>query len=168
MWFLEFRNPHPMKIIKKFLIFTVTLILSQNSLDLYGAQAIATRPVTNCSIEIGDAHISRNLFSTRGLIAVKVNAKSKCDKPIRNLVLTVEIYKEGLITNHRVSVHAISIKELIFANRIVKNQGAYVKCRTNKWTRYYGVAFAEALVEGRHMKTLPVRSENIERFQCGN
>lgn len=99
---------------------------------------------------------------------MKVNAKSQCDKPIHNLVLTVEIYKKGLIFDHRVALKALKMKDFVYANRIVKNQGTFVKCRNNTWTKYYGVAFAEALVDGKHMKTLHVRSENIERFQCGN
>jgi|GEM_PF-1814595 len=129
---------------------------------------VVTPPFTRCNIEIGDAHISESLLRTRGLIAVKVNAKSQCNKPIRSLVLTVEIYKIGLLYDHRVAVKEVRVKGVVYQNRVVKNQHAFVKCRSNKWTKYYGIAHAEALINGESMKTLRVRSENIERFQCGN
>ena len=146
----------------------VILLASPVTSNLSNARAVVTPPLTHCNIEIGDAHISKNLLKTRGLIAVKVNAKSQCDKPIRDLVLTVEIYKVGLITDHRVAIHELHINELVYANRVIKNQQTYVKCRSNKWTKYYGVAHAEAFFDKKLMKTLPDRSENIKPFQCGN
>ena len=48
---------------------------------------VVTPPFTRCNIEIGDAHISENLLRTRGLIAVKVNAKSQCNEPIRPILI---------------------------------------------------------------------------------
>jgi hypothetical protein len=129
---------------------------------------VVPRPITPCNIEIGDAHISKSLLRTRGLIAVKVNAKSQCNKPIRGLVLTVEIYKEGLLFDHRVAKTEVIFKGVVIQNRVVKNQKTYVKCRSNKWTIYYGIAHAEAIVNGESMKTLRVRSENIGPLQCGN
>ena len=129
---------------------------------------VVTPPFTRCNIEIGDAHISESLLRTRGLIAVKVNAKSQCNKPKRSLVLTVEIYKVGLIYDHRVALKEVRVKGVVFQSRVVKNQHTFVKCRSNKWTKYYEIAYAEALINGKIMKTLRVRSENIERFQCGN
>ena len=133
-----------------------------------GYAGVVTPPATLCNIEIGDAHISKSLLRTRGLIAVKVNAKSQCDKPIRGLVLTVEIYKNGLLIDHRVAKTEVMVKGIVIQNQVVKNQKTYVKCKSNKWTNYYGIAHGEAIVNGESMKTLRVRSENIKRFQCGN
>jgi hypothetical protein len=145
------------------------LLIIQLTSPFNAARAgVVTPPFTPCNIEIGDAHISENLLRTRGLIAVKVNAKSQCNKPIRNLVLTVEIYKVGLLYDHQVALKEVRVKGMILQNRVVKNQHTFVKCRSNKWTKYYGIAHAEALINGESMKTLRVRSENIERFQCGN
>ena len=145
------------------------LLILQLTAPLNAAHAgVVTPPFTHCNIEIGDAHISKSLLRTRGLIAVKVNAKSQCNKPIRSLVLTVEIYKIGLLYDHRVAVKEVRVKGVVYQNRVVKNQHTFVKCRSNKWTKYYGIAHAEALVNGKSMKTLRVRSENIGRFQCGN
>jgi hypothetical protein len=146
------------------LLLTIQLISPLNA----AYAGIVTPPITPCNIEIGDAHISDNLLRTRALIAVKVNASSKCDKPIQDLVLTVEIYKVGLLFNHQVAMKKVSVNGVINQNRVIKNQKTYVKCRSNKWTKFYGIAYAEAKVNGKSMKTYRVRSENIERFQCGN
>ncbi len=157
-------------LISKHLILGVALLLMiQLVSPLNPAFAgVVTPPATLCNIEIGDAHISKNLLRTRGLIAVKVNAKSQCDKPIRGLVLTVEIYKDGLLFDHRVAKTEVMVKGIVMRNRVVKNQKTYVKCKSNRWTNYYGIAHGEAIVNGESMKTLRVRSENTERFQCGN
>ena len=80
----------------------------------------------------------------------------------------MEIYKDGLIFDHRVAKTVVIVKDGVIQNRVVKNQKTYVKCRSNKWTNYYGIAHAEAIVNGESMKTLRVRSENIKRFRCGN
>lgn len=111
---------------------------------------VVTPPATLCNIEIGDAHISKSLLRTRGL------------------VLTVEIYKDGLLFDHRVAKTEFMVKGIVIQNRVVKNQKTYVKCKNNKWTNYYGIAHGEAIVNGESIKTLRVRSENTERFQCGN
>lgn len=146
------------------LLLTLQLVSPLNS----AYAGVVTPPATLCNIEIGDAHISKSLLRTRGLIAVKVNAKSQCDKPIRGLALTVEIYKDGLLFNHRVAKTEVMVKGIVIQNQVVKNQKTYVKCKSNKWTNYFGIAHGEAIVNGESMKTLRVRSENIKRFQCGN
>ena len=157
-------------LISKYMILGVTLLLTLQLVSpINSAYAgVVTPPITPCKIEIGDAHISKSLLRTRGLIAVKVNAKSRCNKPMRGLVLTVEIYKEGLLFDHRVAKTEVIVKGIVIQNRVVKNQKTYVKCKSNKWTNYYGIAHGEAIVNGESMKTLRVRSENTERFQCGN
>lgn len=166
-----FCHPRGMKnLIPKHIIVGTSLLLTLQLVSpLKPATAdVVTPPITQCNIEIGDAHISDNLLRTRALIAVKVNASSKCDKQIQSLVLTVEIYKVGLLFDHRVAKKEVKVKGLVYTNRVIKNQKTYVKCRSNKWTKYYGIAYAEAVVNGESMKTYRVRSENIERFQCGN
>lgn len=132
------------------------------------AHAISTPPVTKCSIEIGNPHISKYLIRSRGVIAVKVNAQSKCEKPMRDLILTVEIYKVGVLVDYKVRSSEQIIYGFIYPNKVIKNEKTYIRCTSNKWTKYYGVAFATGIVEGKRLRTLHVRSEKIKNFQCGN
>ncbi len=132
------------------------------------AQAVATPPLTRCNIEIDNPHISENLLRTRNLRAVKVNARSKCNKPMRDLVLTVEIYKVGLIRDYQVAKEELSVMGNIYSNRIVKNQKTYEKCEDRRESKYFGIAYASAIIDGKPTKTLKVLSESTKLLKCGN
>lgn len=147
--------------------FTV-LILALNLLFSESAQAVATPPVTRCNIEVDNPHISENLLRTRNLRAVKVNARSKCNKPMQDLVLTVEIYKIGLFRDYQVAKKEISVRGVIYANKLVKNQKTYVECENERNSKYFGLAYASATIEGKSKKTLKVMSERTELLECGN
>lgn len=147
--------------------FTVlTLVL--NLLLSDSAQAVVTPPLTRCNIEIDDPHISENLLRTRNLRAVKVNARSKCNKPMRDLVLTVEIYKVGLIRDYQVAKEELSVMGNIYSNRVVKNQKTYAKCEDRRESKYFGIAYASAIIDGKPTKTLKVLSESTKLLKCGN
>ena len=132
------------------------------------AQAVATPPLTRCNIEIDNPHISENLLRTRNLRAVKVNARSKCNKPMRDLVLTVEIYKVGLIRDYQVAKEELSVMGNIYSNRVVKNQKTYVKCEDRRESKYFGIAYASAIIDGKPTKTLKVLFESTKLLKCGN
>lgn len=59
---------------------------------------------------------------------MKVNARSKCDKSMRDLKLTVEIYKVGLFRDYKVDEAKVRISGLIYANRVIKNEEANAEC----------------------------------------
>lgn len=147
--------------------FTV-IAFSLNLLFSNSAQAVVTPPLTRCNIEIDDPHISENLLRTRNIRAVKVNARSRCNKPMRDLVLTVEIYKVGLIKDYRVAREELSIMGNIYSNRVVKNQKTYAKCEDRRESKYYGIAYASAIIDGKTSKTLKVMSERTKLLKCGN
>ena len=147
--------------------FTV-IAFSLNLLFSNSAQAVVTPPLTRCNIEISDPHISENLLRTRNLRAVKVNARSRCNKPMRDLILTVEIYKVGLIRDYQVAKEEISLMGNIYSNRVVKNQKTYAKCEDRRESKYYGVAYASAIIDGKPRKTLKVLSEKTKLLKCGS
>jgi len=100
-------------------------------------------------------------------MAVKVNAYSKCDKPMRNLKLTVELFKVGFFNDDQVAKEEIDIPGLIYANRVVRNQSAYIKCKDTKRNRFYGIAYASGVIDGEFKKTLHVFSEQTVSIKCG-
>jgi len=128
----------------------------------------AVPPLTKCNIRISDPHFSKSLKQGRNLVAVKVNARSKCDKQMNNLILTVIIYKIGLFFDYKVALGQVRIEGPIFPNTLIKNQKTYVECRNAKKSRYFGEAFASGIIQGRIFKTLHVLSEKTLRFDCGN
>lgn len=149
--------------------FTLLSILTLASMPIGSdhAAAVVTPPVTKCNIRINDPHISKYILSTRGYFAVKVNARSTCDKAMRNLELNVEIYKVGLLRDYQVGNGKIQIPGLIYAKKVIKNEITYTKCLSQKTTKYYGIAYASAVIDGVLRKTFKVTSAKTISLKCG-
>ncbi len=146
---------------------SVLLLFAFNFIILAPGQAV-TPPTSKCNIRIDDPHISKSLLRTQGIRAVKINARSQCDKPMINLTLTVEIHKVGLFSDHRVRITSSIVRGFIAANQVIKNQKTYSVCISRKDSRYYGIAYATATINGKIMKTPKVISEKTLTFDCGN
>lgn len=146
-------------------LFILTLASMPMSRD--HAAAVVTPPATKCNIRVDDPHISKYLLRTRGVLAVKVNARSKCDKSMRDLKLTVEIYKVGLFRDYKVDEAEVRISGLIYANKVIKNEEANAESLSQKLSKYYGIAFASAVIDGQPRKTLKVTSAKTISLKCG-
>ena len=151
----------------KYLIHSLILILLGTFSSFDKALAVVTPPATKCNIRVDDPHISKYILRTRGYLAVKVNARSTCDKAMRNLELNVEIYKVGLLRDYQVGKEKVQIPGLIYANKVIKNEITYTKCLSQKTTKYYGIAYASALIDGQLRKTLKVTSTKTISLKCG-
>ena len=130
----------------------------------------ATKPLTKCHIEVHNPHISRSMFRNQGVLAVKIDADSVCNRPMSDLVLTVEIYKIGTfgyLFQHRVAVDREIIHEFIPANQKIFNIKTNALCKNNKLTEYYGIACATAIIDGQTLKTLHVMTERNRKLRCG-
>ena len=86
---------------------------------------------------------------------------------MRNLVLSVEIYKVGFLRDYRVAAEEVKASFLP-ENRTYKNEVTYVKCTGLTKSKYYGVAFAEADIDGQHLRTLHVATEKTNKLNCAN
>ena len=98
---------------------------------------------------------------------MKVNATSKCDKQIRNLSLTVEIYKKGFLRNHEVVIGTLKVSELIPEFQKIENKSTWERCKSSKPSQYFGVAYAEAIINGKRMQTFRVRTDKVIALPCG-
>jgi hypothetical protein len=130
----------------------------------------ATKPFTKCHIEVHNPHISRSMFRNQGVLAVKVDADSVCNSPMSDLVLTVEIYKLGTVGylfQQRVAVDREIVHEFIPANQKIFNIKTNARCKNEKLTEYYGIAYATAIVDGKTVKTLHVMTERNKKLRCG-
>ena len=126
-----------------------------------------TPPKTNCYIKIDDPHFSEYFRRNKAISAVKINASSKCGKPISNLTLWVEIYKTGKYFDHEVAKSKFTKFGNIRPNQVIRNQKTYVECLNSKETDYYGVAYAEAMIAGKIRSTPRVYSAKTFTFACG-
>ncbi len=128
----------------------------------------ATPPLTKCNIKLDNPHYSKSVEIRKGFKAIKVNARSRCNRQMTNLVLTVEIHKVGFLRDYKVATEEIRVKGPIFPNTVIKNQKTYVECKSSKSSRYYGEAYASALIKGERVKTLHVLTEKTITVNCGN
>jgi hypothetical protein len=133
----------------------------------HGESSVVTPPLTKCNIEVDNPHISKYLLRTKGIRAVKVNARSKCNKAMSNLNLTVEIYTVGLFSDHKAGKNVVTIQGQIRPNKIVKNEKTFVRCSNNKKSKFYGIAYASAVIEGKTIKTFHVITEKNISLNCG-
>lgn len=101
-------------------------------------------------------------------IAVVTPPLTKCNKPMHDLVLTVEIYKIGFFRDQKVADEKEIEQGLIFTNKVIKNEKTYFKCKNTKLSKYYGIAFATATIGGKFVKTFHVITEKTIPLKCGN
>jgi hypothetical protein len=86
---------------------------------------------------------------------------------MKDLKLTVTIYKIGFLGDHLSRRTTKHIAGYIPANKIIKNENTYIECKNSKVSKYYAIASATAFVDGKSLKTLPVLSEKTLPFPCG-
>lgn len=151
----------------RYLIHSFIIVVLGTFSSFDQALAVVTPPATKCNIRIDDPHISQYILRTRGYLAVKVNARSTCDKAMRNLELNVEIYKVGLFRDYQVGKGVVQIQGLIYANKVIKNEKANTECVNQESSRYYGIAYASAIIDGQRRKTLKVTSAKTITLKCG-
>jgi len=147
-------------------LFILSLIL----INLFASSPFseATLPLTECNIKLDNPHYSKSVEIRKGFKAIKVNARSRCNRQMTNLVLTVEIHKIGFLRDYKVASREIRVEGPIFPNTVIKNQGTYVECKNSKSSKYYGEAYASAFINGERVKTLHVLTEKTITVNCGN
>ncbi len=127
--------------------FTIVLIFS-----IQGSFASIPKPLTTsavlCGIKIDNAHLTTVLIEGAIAPVVKVNATSKCNKPQQKLEIIVDLYKTGAPFDHLVGHFISKVYELVPANKIIKMESAYVRCKNSVKTVYFGVTYGHALING--------------------
>lgn len=165
---MPFCHPPGMTSYKSFKsqLFILSLIL----INLIASTPIstATPPLTKCNIKLDNPHYSKSVEVRKGFRAIKVNARSRCNRQMTNLVLTVEIHKIGFLRDYTVAHEEVKDVGPIFPNTVIKNQKTYVECENTKTSRYYGEAYATAYIKGERVKTLHVLTEKTITVNCGN
>jgi hypothetical protein len=154
---------------KKKIAISLTFFLIAN---LYSDAAIATQtsetaPRTKCFIEVGDPHLSTYLNERRGLKAVKADAESRCNFFQKNVILTVTIFKVGRFSNHFVKEFRTDPANPKSSGFTVKNWQTYELCKNEKETTYFAIAFSQAEINGKLLRTVKARSNNSEPLKCG-
>ena len=150
-------------------IFLIT-ILGILRLVPYVSSASTPKPreiKASCRIEIDNAHISASLLKNRKLKYVKVNARSICNVYQQRVILTVEIFKAGKLSNQLVKTFSTKEGLPSSSGLVVKMNNAVVRCRNTNQTAYYGIAYAKALINGKWQYAGRTYSKSIILLGCG-
>jgi hypothetical protein len=120
-----------------------------------------------CRLEVADAHISKNTLKKEGKLAVKVVFKSICNLDQENLVIKVQIVKKGFFGSQPVTPIIVRKYPFVKANRWVLIKNIYAYCKTTKSTLFYGIAEAQAFVNGNRVFAPRAQSEKSTSIECG-
>ncbi|NDA40163.1 MAG: hypothetical protein EBX88_01835 [Actinobacteria bacterium] len=151
----------------KFLLSNLALISLLTVVPLNNSASQVTPPLTKCYIRVDNPHLSKSLKRLKGFDAVKVNAVSTCNRELINLRFTVEIRKKGFIRDYEVADRTIEFGGVIPANKEVAHKGTWVRCENRRPSKYYGIAYAKGIIDGKSVKTLPVITEKMVVLPCG-
>lgn len=120
-----------------------------------------------CRLEVADAHISKNTMNKEGKLAVKVVFKSICNHNLENLIIKVQIVKNGFFGARPVTPIIVRKYSFVKANSWVLIKDVYVYCKTTKSTYFYGTAEAQANVNGTKVFAPRTQSEKSTSIECG-
>lgn len=131
------------------------------------ASIVPERPRPQCRIEIDNAHISTSLLQKRGARAVKVNARSICNRYQSEVKLNVRIYKVGRFWNQKVMESTTNPYARTSSGFRITNNSTSRTCTSRRKTLYFGVASATALIDGQIFVAPSARSPQIIQLRCG-
>ena len=120
-----------------------------------------------CRLEVDDAHISSNITKNEEKSAVKVTFRSICNLDQTKLVTKVQIWKIGVGRNYPVTSLITRNFPFVKANHKVLIQDVYVYCKNTKRTYFYGIAEANAYINGTLVNAFKVQSKKLQLLNCG-
>ena len=155
-----------LKLESTFIIVAITTLFS--SLQYANAASSSPKPSRPpCRIDIDNAHISKTIYHRVGVSVVIVKARSICNFPQQQVLLTVEIYKTELLGNQLITSSETKPLAPTSSGLIVFNNGTTKVCKTNALTHYYGIAYSKALIHGKWLYAGRTQSPKTVPLLCG-
>jgi hypothetical protein len=148
-------------------LITIFVLLLSGVSQISQAVEPSEKPKPPCRIQISRAHISDWILKHRGFRAVKVDAFSRCNVPQSRVTLTVEIWKTGTFGKINVARSVVKSPSVTYPGRDVENFKTWRRCKSLKKTKYYGVAYAKAFIQGKWQIASDTYSLKIEPLACG-
>ena len=119
-----------------------------------------------CGLTVEDAHISTYLLKMKKGRQVKINVFSKCGVPQQQVSFIVEIWKRGMLGDHKMRTFRQTIFNPINP-RLIRYEAAKLSCKNYLPTIYYGKAQATVLINGKTFTSAWVMSEHLIPIDCG-
>ena len=144
----------------------IALLLVSSPHVSTAAQTIK-KPKAPCRIQISQAHVSSWILKHKGYRAVKVDAFSRCNVPQSRVSLTVEIWKLGTFGKINVARSVVKSPGVTYPGRDVENFETSRRCKSSRETKYFGVAYAKAFIQGKWQYARDTYSLEIKPLACG-
>lgn len=119
-----------------------------------------------CGLTVEDAHISTYLIKMKKGRQVKINVFSECGVPQQSVSFVVEIWKRGMLGDHKMQTFRKTLSNPANPRRI-EYLGAKLKCKNLLPTIYYGKGQATALIQGKKYISPWIVSEHFNVVDCG-
>lgn len=119
-----------------------------------------------CGLTVEDAHISTYLMNMKKGRQVKINVFSQCGVPQQSVSFIVEIWKRGMLGDHKMRTFRKTLSNPANPRRI-EYLGAKLKCKNLLPTIYYGKGQATALIQGKKFISPWIVSEHLIVVDCG-
>jgi hypothetical protein len=148
-------------------VFTTLTTIIMPSVSASAADTTEPPKKPICRIEIDNAHISRHELKFGSRRAVIVKARSICNVVQAEVTLTVNIYKVekfGHPMLNSVSTDPLDPKS---TGKVVTNYKNSIDCLNYKRTKFYGIAYAKALINGKWNYAGRTRSLKTIEINCG-
>lgn len=120
-----------------------------------------------CRLEVDYAHISSGKLKFGGRRYVKVKARSICTVPQRQVTISLRIMKLGEFYDHEVITFQSDPLSPSSSGLRVELNNAFVRCKNERKTFYYGIATSKALVGGQWVYAGETYSINPKPLDCG-
>lgn len=146
----------------------LTLMSMGISTSFAWSTPVPTRsPKAPCRVDVYNPHISPYFIKTKETWVLKVNAQSVCDKPMKNLVIVIELYKTGHPFDHLLSPSVSKTYSNVPAGKIIRFEETVIPCKNFKSTQYFAVAYSQAVINGETWGASPVKSQIPAPIACG-
>lgn len=120
-----------------------------------------------CRLQVDNAHISNTILKHQNVKAVKVNVYSICNRMQTKVKITLRIYKEQLPADRFYGPFINSQSGGKNSGFTVALQDKYVICKNSIPTKWFGVAYARAFIDGKWQYAGITRSPTKESILCG-
>jgi hypothetical protein len=156
----------------RFIVAFVTLFTTLPTIIMLSVSASAAdsaeplkKPI--CRIEIDNAHISRHELKFGSRRAVIVKARSICNVVQEQVTLTVNIYKVEKFGHPMLESISTDPLDPKSTGKVVTNYKNSIDCLNYKRTKFYGIAYAKALINGKWNYAGRTRSVKTIEINCG-
>jgi hypothetical protein len=153
------------------LLVTFGLVVKSKSdfdiLRLNSAGFAAYQPMPYCRVEISDPSLERKSEGFNEVNYLNVDVLSRCSKYQRNVLVQLEIWREGRFFNHRV----LELRNDPFS----KESHGYslnfndmgFRCRTSDGATYFGKVAVRSTIAGKGKETPWITSLSSKYLPCG-